>query len=105
DALRVTLYTRAPRRASATPPSLLWQLHPESGHLSSIARVAARGGVQLASATTIARVHSPPDERILLIELDSGDAPGGSARRIVVELITNQWNALAIGADGRITGV
>ena len=105
DALRLTLYTRAPRRASAPPPSLLWQLHPESGHLSTIARAAARGGVQLAPGTTIARIHSPPDERILLIELDSGAAPAGSARRIVVELITNQWNALAVGADGRITGV
>lgn len=105
ESLRVTLQTRAHRRSSEPPPSLLWQLHPESGHLTTAPREKTKGGVPLGASTTVAQVHSPPDERIILIDLDTPDAPAGAARRIVIELVTNQWNALALGADGRITGV
>lgn len=105
EALRVTLHTR-PRRRSAEPRhSLVWQLHPDSGHLTFAAGEKTRGGVPLAASTTVTHVHAPPDERIIFIDLDAQDAPAGAARRIVIELVTNQWNALALGADGRITGV
>ena len=105
EALRITLLTRARRRDAPPTPSLLWQLHPTSGHLTTIPRRTVRGGVQLGASTIISRVHAPPDERIILIDLDAGDAPPGAARRIVIELVTNQWNALALGADHRITGI
>lgn len=105
ETLLVTLQTRARRRSAAPPPSLLWQLHPDSGHLTAAARERVRGGVHLSASTTITGVHAPPDERIILIDLDAPDAPAGAARRIVIELVTNQWNALALGAEDRITGV
>ena len=106
DALRVTLLTRAGRRADPPPPSLLWQLHPESGQLTTTPGARAEGGrVQLRAPSPITRVSAPPDERMIVIELDAGDAPTGMARRIIIELMTNQWNAIAVGADERITAV
>src|SRR5690606_14284950 len=106
DALRLTLRTRAARRRAGDPPSLSWHLHPDSGHLSAAAPAGALpGSVQLAAPSVIARVHSPPDERIIRIDLETRDAPAGAARCIIIELVTNQWNAIATGADDRITGV
>jgi predicted ribosome quality control (RQC) complex YloA/Tae2 family protein len=105
DTLRVTLRTRAPRRRAAATPSLMWQLHPESGHLTSAGAGSDAGGVHLGTPTRIERVHSPADERVIIIDLDAGDAPTSAARRIVIELVTNQWNAIAVGADQRITAV
>ncbi|HEX6306695.1 MAG TPA: NFACT RNA binding domain-containing protein [Longimicrobiales bacterium] len=106
DSLRVTLLTRASRRDATPPPSLLWQLHPASGHLTPPPEGAAPGGrVQLGTPTRIVRVYAPPDERLIVFELGTQDAPAGAARRIIIELVTNQWNAVAEGADGRITAV
>ena len=105
ETLRVTLRTRTPRRRAEATPSLLWQLHPGSGHLTTAADSRQPGGVQLGTSTTIGRIHAPPDERMICIDLDAGDAPAGAARRIIIELVTNQWNAVAVGADGRITAV
>jgi predicted ribosome quality control (RQC) complex YloA/Tae2 family protein len=102
ERLRLTLHTRAPRRTAAHPPSLLWHLHPGSGHITP-APVGAGGGRLQLQAPLITGVYAPPDERILIIDLQS-HAEGGASQpaRIVVELLTNQWNALAVGADGRI---
>lgn len=105
DALRVSLRTRAPRRGAADPPSLVWQLHPDSGHLTTAALDTDAGRVQLGAPTTIVNVYAPPDERLIVFDLDARDAPAGSARRVVIELVTNQWNALALGADERITAI
>jgi predicted ribosome quality control (RQC) complex YloA/Tae2 family protein len=102
ERLRLTLHTRAPRRTAAQPPSLLWHLHPGSGHITPAPVGAGSGRLQLQSPR-ITGVCAPPDERILIIDLQS-HAEGGASQpaRIVVELLTNQWNALAVGADGRI---
>lgn len=106
DSLRVILLTRASRRDAPAPPSLLWQLHPESGHLTTPPGGGAwQGRVQLGTPTRIARIHAPPDERLIMLELTTLDAPAGAARRIIIELVTNQWNAIAVGADDRITAV
>jgi predicted ribosome quality control (RQC) complex YloA/Tae2 family protein len=105
DALRVTLLTRAARRSDPSPPSLQWRLHPDSGHLTTAPGTPAGGRVQLRAPSAITRVFAPPDERMIVFELDAGDAPAGIARRIIVELMTNQWNAIAVGADDRITAV
>jgi predicted ribosome quality control (RQC) complex YloA/Tae2 family protein len=105
DALRVLLRCRAARRAAAPAPVLLWQLHPDDGSLAAVDPGAQAGGrVQLAAPTLIRSVSAPPDERILHIELDGPDA-AGSARTLIIELVINQWNAIAVGADGRITAV
>jgi predicted ribosome quality control (RQC) complex YloA/Tae2 family protein len=99
--------TSGPYRSANAPPSLLWQLHPQSGHLTTAgADDVTAGQVQLATTTLVKRVSSPPDERLIIFELDTGGtAPAGLARRIIIELITNQWNAVAVGADDRITAV
>jgi predicted ribosome quality control (RQC) complex YloA/Tae2 family protein len=106
EALRVTLRARAPQRRQVDPPSLVWQLHPQSGHLSAAAPAGSfPGSVQLGTGTTIGRIHAPPDERIIVIDLEARAAPAGAARHIIIELVTNQWNAIAVGADGRITAI
>jgi predicted ribosome quality control (RQC) complex YloA/Tae2 family protein len=104
--LRVALLVRSPRRHNQPSASLLWQLHPQSGHVTSIDRALATGSpVPLRPLSTLVRIGSPPDERIIELELDAGDAAPGAIRRLVIELVTNQWNALAIGADHRIVAV
>lgn len=106
ESRRVTLRTRAARRDRPDPPSLLWQLHPESGHITAPQQDAGSGGnVQLGTPTTITRVHAPPDERLIVLDLEAPGAPASAARRIIIELVTNQWNAVAVGADDRITAV
>lgn len=104
DTLHVTLRTR-PRRRGGEAPSLLWQLHPLAGHITSARAEPASGQVQLGAPATIREVSAPPDERVLQFVLDTGAAPPGHAHRIIIELITNQWNAVAVGADGRIVAV
>jgi predicted ribosome quality control (RQC) complex YloA/Tae2 family protein len=90
-------------RSDAARASLLWQLQPRAGHLTTLVATAASGSnVALRAGSTIARVTAPPDERIIEFELEAGTAAVGATRRLLIELVTNQWNALAIGADGRI---
>jgi predicted ribosome quality control (RQC) complex YloA/Tae2 family protein len=102
DRMRLTLHTRAARRGDGVAPALLWQLHPSAGHLTAAPPGAGQGRVQLRALAPIRAVRAPPDERILVIELEPGAGAAGTPERVVVELITNQWNALALAADGRI---
>jgi predicted ribosome quality control (RQC) complex YloA/Tae2 family protein len=102
ERLRLTLRMRPFRRGDDGPPSLLWQLHPSSGHLTPAPEGAGAGRARLPAGARVAAVSSPPDERILIVDIDSGDDTPGTLRRIIVELMTNQWNACGIGADGRI---
>jgi predicted ribosome quality control (RQC) complex YloA/Tae2 family protein len=104
ERLRLTLRMRAARRGGAGPPSLLWQLHPSSGHLTAAPPGETAGRAQLPASARIEGVSAPPDERLLIIEL-AGEAGAGTVRRIVVELMTNQWNAIAMAADGRIVAL
>jgi predicted ribosome quality control (RQC) complex YloA/Tae2 family protein len=54
----------------------------------------------------IGRVFAPEDERLLRIDLHEGNRFKGGARALVVELHTNQWNALLIdSAERRIVSV
>lgn len=84
-----------------------WALHPTRGELVRTARKRVEGNVLLPRRAQVERVDSLPDERILRIHLASEDAGahGGTAACIVVELLTNQWNALALAAGSRITHV
>jgi predicted ribosome quality control (RQC) complex YloA/Tae2 family protein len=59
-----------------------------------------RGNVNLPRNIRVADVIALPDERVLVIELG-----GEPHARVVIELLTNQWNALAVAADGRILRV
>lgn len=71
----------------------------------------ARGWVRLLPADAAGEVRdavcvgvsAPPDERVLEIRLRTEDRFRVAERRLVVELHTNQWNALLVSEeDGRI---
>jgi predicted ribosome quality control (RQC) complex YloA/Tae2 family protein len=105
ERLRLTLQVAAARRSERDPPSLLWQLHPTAGHLTTTTEAGTGARLQHRPRAPIAGVHAPPDERILGIALEDDAGPAGFAHRIIVELVANQWNVIAVGADGRITAV
>jgi predicted ribosome quality control (RQC) complex YloA/Tae2 family protein len=74
--------------------TLLWRLHPERGWLRLTepldpdpSDIRLRGRVR--------RVSSPPDERIVRIELEP-ERGGRGPIQIVIELVGNQWNALVL---------
>jgi predicted ribosome quality control (RQC) complex YloA/Tae2 family protein len=104
--LRFALQVAPARRDQQRPPSLLWQLHPSAGHLTRAQEGFEGAAVPLRGRPPIRGVHAPADERIIIITLDVDDAsPAGVARRLIIELITNQWNVVATGADDRIVSV
>jgi predicted ribosome quality control (RQC) complex YloA/Tae2 family protein len=90
---------------------LVWELHPTRGWLRPVAdpttgtvaeAVEGWGGrrIRTQRRPRVRRVAAPPDERWLEIEIDAGGPDRAS--RFVVELMTNQWNALALAPDGTI---
>lgn len=96
------------RRAAALvfgEEALVWPLHPAHG--------APRLGpppdfpdvVRLPRRTTVKRIHSPPDERLIWFELTSPRLTADRPHRLAVELLTNQWNLIGIGRDGRVVAV
>lgn len=79
--------------------ALRFDLHASRGWTRIVsARADVAGGE--AAAIRISSVGAPPDERILHIDLVGLGAFGGVRRRVVVELLTNQWNAFLVDADG-----
>jgi len=79
--------------------ALRWDLHPTRGWVRLVARPP-----ELADRTPdarIGRVHAPDDERLLRIDLHEGNRFRGGTRALVVELHTNQWNALLVDAADR----
>jgi predicted ribosome quality control (RQC) complex YloA/Tae2 family protein len=103
DALRFTLELDRER--------LVWELHPTRGWIRRVEDPAADavpeaiegwGGrrVPTQRRPRVRRVHALPDERWLEIEIDAGGPDRAS--RFVVELMTNQWNVLALTPDRTI---
>lgn len=84
-----------------------WALHPTHGELLRAPRERVDGNVVLPRLARVEQVDSLPDERILEIRVggDDDSAHGGTTGRIVIELLTNQWNALALAAGDRVTHV
>ena len=81
---------------------LLWDLHATSGYLGRIPPVLPlEKPVQLPRRARWARARALFDERVLIIEL-AGDARPGATFRIVIELLTNQWNLLTLDADEKV---
>jgi predicted ribosome quality control (RQC) complex YloA/Tae2 family protein len=79
--------------------ALRLDLHPTRGWTRMVEH--ARDATALDSRCT--GVSAPADERILVIGLAAPDRFGGADRRLIVELHTNQWNALVVSDDdGRI---
>jgi predicted ribosome quality control (RQC) complex YloA/Tae2 family protein len=98
---------------------LVWELHPARGWIRVIPGTGSDpsdgpghrlpqeategwGGRRIGTRRRprVRRVTAPPDERLLDLEIDAGGADRAS--RFVVELMTNQWNVLALAPDGRI---
>lgn len=93
---------------------LVWELHPARGWIRLVqdagdatVQAAAEGWagrrIRTQRRPRIRRVIAPPDERWLEIEIDAGGQDRAS--RFVVELLTNQWNVIALAPDRTIVGI
>ncbi len=83
--------------------ALLLDLHPRSGWIGFGPSTADDVAAELPRAAAIAGVRAPPDER--WIEIHVRGTPADGVRRLIVELLTNQWNLLALDADDRVRHV
>jgi hypothetical protein len=84
--------------------ALRFDLHPSRGWTRLVPAPPDVDEAELDARVT--GVSAPPDERVLLLDLLDLGSFGSSRRRVVVELHTNQWNALVTDAeDGRIFSV
>jgi hypothetical protein len=90
---------------------MVWELHPTRGWIRVVPTPAGEAGqeavegwggrrVRTQRRPRVRRVLAPPDERVLEIEIDAGGPDRAS--RFVVELMTNQWNVLALAPDRTI---
>ena len=80
---------------------LRWHLHPRMGWLTFSPHAEAPGNARPLTAR-VAAVRALPDERILEVHLRR-DRGKQRRFRLVVELMTNQWNALLLeGEEGWI---
>jgi predicted ribosome quality control (RQC) complex YloA/Tae2 family protein len=101
-------------RLDLSGATLIWELHPTRGRATLTeppATAAQRSGpgrelmpgeVRLPRQPRIRRVAAPPDERLVFFDLSGAGARAGRTRRLVIELVTNQWNAFALDGDERI---
>ena len=93
------------RRASLelADGALLLDLHPTRGWILLESTPPAAPDVRrLHRSSRVRGVSAPPDERLLRIELDGSTSDTRPIRSLVVELLTNQLNLLALDDDGRI---
>lgn len=75
--------------------ALRLDLHPARGWV----RLVGHPGGSAAVDSRCTGVAAPLDERRISIGLAAPERFGGSDRRLVIELHTNQWNALLVAAD------
>jgi len=81
---------------------LQWNLHPTSGYLGRMTAVLPLDRpIQLPRKARWKRSHALFDERVLIIEL-AGEARAHATMQVVVELLTNQWNAITVDVDGKV---
>jgi predicted ribosome quality control (RQC) complex YloA/Tae2 family protein len=84
--------------------ALRFDLHPTRGWVRLVPRPEGMEG--RTPDARIVRVVAPEDERLLRIDLHEGNRFRGGTRALVVELHTNQWNALLVdAADRRIVSL
>lgn len=84
--------------------ALRLDLHPTRGWIRIVPRPEAMEA--RTPDARIVRVAAPDDERLLRIDLHEGNRFRGGTRALVVELHTNQWNALLVdAADRRIVSL
>lgn len=85
--------------------ALLWRLHPTEGWVTVGVAPELPESIPVGKRCRIAAVVAPPDERLLSFELEAARRRPGQARRVIVELMGNQWNVVAVDDEGRIVGV
>lgn len=85
--------------------ALVWNLHPTAGRALLGPAPALPEEVALPRRATVERVMAPADERSLVFELSSAGRQSGRPRRLVVELLGNQWNLAAVDPEDRIVAV
>lgn len=81
---------------------ILWRLHPTDGAVVPGPAPSLPTPVALPRRATIRRVGTAPDERYLWFEVGTPNPRPDRTARIVVELMGNQWNVLALDPSGRI---
>jgi predicted ribosome quality control (RQC) complex YloA/Tae2 family protein len=85
--------------------ALRWHLQPMAGWITAGRAEVTPELVDLARRTRIRAVRAPADERILILELSAARRQAGRPVRIIIELLGNQWNLVAVGPDERIVAV
>jgi len=105
--------TRQVRAVFTGGEQLVWMLHPAAGQVllragepgRGVRRAHGRGALRRAARIT--DVTTGPDERQITFHLSAGDrtpsdqprSAGREPDRLVIELHTNQWNALLVSND------
>ena len=82
--------------------ALLLDLHPTRGWILLDAAPAAPDVRRVHRSSRVRRVSAPPDERVVRIDFDGSTSEARPIRSLVVELMTNQLNLLALDDNGRI---
>jgi predicted ribosome quality control (RQC) complex YloA/Tae2 family protein len=82
--------------------ALSWNLHPMAGWIVPGRLELTPEVVLLARRSRVIGVRAPVDERVVVFELAAAARQPGRPVRIVVELMGNQWNLIAVGPDERI---
>lgn len=85
--------------------ALIWRLHPSDGAVLFGPPPALPETVPVARRARVRAITAPPDERLLIFELSSPRHRPGRTSRIVVELMGNQWNVIAVDPSGRIVAL
>ncbi|HEX7119032.1 MAG TPA: NFACT RNA binding domain-containing protein [Longimicrobiales bacterium] len=96
---------RAATLGLAGAEALTWRLHPGDGTVRPGPAPAPPVEVPLPRRATVRAVQAAPDERLLELRIDSPRPRPDRAARIVVELMGNQWNVVAVEPGGRILAV
>lgn len=102
EALEFDLERREAVLALEGGDAILWRLHPMDGVVVPGPAPSLPTPVPLPRRATIRRVSTAPDERYLWFELGTPNPRPDRAARVVVELMGNQWNVLALDPSGRI---
>lgn len=82
--------------------ALRMDLHPQRGWIRIVPddeTVRVREDLDLSAR--VVRVSAPADERLLRVDLHEGGRFRGGRRSLIVELHTNQWNALLVDSEDR----
>lgn len=84
---------------------LIWDLHPAKGALARTAPLyPLADSAILPRRARVQAITAPHDERVIIIEL-AGERKENATFRVVVELLTNQWNAIALDHAGKVLRV